>query len=149
MRIRTDRRRNLPFAAHGSSGRSAHWMTGHCPIERDSSYRCVDDGLVHDSEVRTEQLVIASGPPHDRVHLSAGEAASIIDAVISLGQLESVTIEHAGAYASGPAKTDELPAVVIRRSSKGYVVRLRGCLRYRRLVHEIATHIPNISLVRP
>jgi hypothetical protein len=150
VRIHTDRRRKLPFAAHGSSGKSAHWLTTRCPIERRGGYRCVEDGLTHDSEVRTEQRLLARLDGSERIPLSADEAAAVVDAVISLGVLEPVVLEHAGAYASGPSKADELPSIRIRkRSAHGYVVRLRGCTRYRRHVLELVTLIPGITLVRP
>jgi hypothetical protein len=149
MRIATDRRRKAPFAAHGSSGRSAHWLTTPCPIERAGGYRCVDDGITHDSEVRTEQYLVAQTGHGPGAVLTSSEAARIVDSLISLGALEPTILEHAGAYAAGRAKTDELPSIVTRRKGPGYVVRLRGCLRYRRHVLDLLHAIPGITFVRP
>jgi hypothetical protein len=150
MKILRSTKAQRDFAAHSGRGQHAHWIGDPCPVERRTrSYDCRDDGFLHDSAVRNETyLMVAAGDPA-KTPLLAAVAAHISDSLIAIGDLERAVIEHAGTYAAGPKRTDELPSVRMYAGRTGrYVWRLRGCERYRRAVRELFAGIPGVRLLR-
>lgn len=140
------RRSNRAFAAHGRSGRSAHWIGQPCPAERLGDYRCVDDGFIHKSDVATDHLLLSTDTGDGRRALGREETAAVIESATALGNLASLVLEHLGAFESRPGRGDELPSVIRRPSARGgFVVRVRGCGPYRMRVKSSLASLGNIS----
>jgi len=147
MKALVSKRTKGAFAAHGRSGKAAHWIGRTCPAEQIGDYRCVDDGFVHDSAIKNELLILAEQHRDGRRPLSREESAAVIDSVISLASLGSLVIEHLGAYAAKEGRCDELPLVTRRPSApSGFVVRLRGCTPYRKRVRETLSALGGIGV---
>lgn len=147
MRLLVARRTKQQFAAHGRSGRAAHWAKQPCPAERVGDYRCVDDGFLHNSVVRTDHLLLTtrSSVLESRM-LSREESAALAESIITIGSLDALVLEHLGAYEAKSGRTDELPSVIRRPSTPGgFVLRVRGCGPYRLRVKEALATIGGVG----